>query len=72
MNDDDLDAFVAYRLGKMFLHDEAVCLGDPRNGGYVMPRCQATEELRHQLSELDTPSNFNVQRASGLRRERGE
>lgn len=37
INDDYLDAFVAYKLGEMFLEGTACWLGDPKKGGYVMP-----------------------------------
>lgn len=44
-NDDYLDAFVAYRLGRMFLERRARWLGNPDEGGYVMPCGRSTEEL---------------------------
>lgn len=44
-SDDALDAFVACRLGELLLNDEACCVGDSRRGGYIMPRCAATDEL---------------------------
>lgn len=50
-DDDVLDAFVAYRLGEMFLKGDACWVGDPETGGYVMPCCQATDELKSRLSK---------------------
>jgi hypothetical protein len=50
-NDDVLDAFVAYRLGELFLEGDACWVGDPATGGYVMPRCQATDDLISRLSK---------------------
>lgn len=37
LNDDMLDAFVAYRLGVMFTTGEAVWIGDPQSGGFILP-----------------------------------
>ena len=50
VDDDALDAFVAYRLGELFLDGRACCVGDGAAGGYVMPTCAATDELLHELS----------------------
>ncbi len=50
VDDDALDAFVAHRLGELFLDGRASCVGDRSAGGYVMPNCAATEELLDDLS----------------------
>jgi hypothetical protein len=50
VNDDRLDAYVAYWLGQLFLSGEASWLGDPVSGGYVMPDCSASKELHRMLS----------------------
>lgn len=51
-SDDTLDAYVAHRLGELFLVGDALWVGSPRIGGYVMPRCDATTDLLDVLSEL--------------------
>jgi len=48
-NDDNLDAYVAYWLGQLFLSGEASWLGDPATGGYVLPDCSASNELHNML-----------------------
>lgn len=45
VSDDTLDAYVACRLGELFLSGGASWVGNPAIGGYVMPRCTATDEL---------------------------
>lgn len=49
-DDDALDAFVACRLGELFLNGGACCVGDSQTGGYVMPQCSATSELLDALA----------------------
>ena len=49
-DDDVLDAFVAHRLGELFVQGQASWVGNPCTGGYVMPLCQPTEELLSTLS----------------------
>jgi len=44
-NDDALDAFIACQLGELFLDGKACCVGDSSVGGYVMPKCAATDEM---------------------------
>jgi hypothetical protein len=43
--DDALDAFIAYRLGELLLGRGACSVGSSQAGGYVMPRCSATDQL---------------------------
>lgn len=53
-NDDNLDAYVAYWLGQLFLSGKASWLGNPATGGYVMPDCIASNELRKSCCQLET------------------
>jgi hypothetical protein len=38
LSDDNLDAWVAWRMGMDFLSGNAVWCGSPKQGGYVLPR----------------------------------
>jgi len=52
VSDDALDAYVAWRLGELFLAGAACWVGNPAVGGYVMPRCAATDELLEIYRDL--------------------
>ncbi len=38
LNDDILDSYVAWRLGRQFLTGESIWIGSPQIGGYVLPK----------------------------------
>ena len=44
-DDDHLDAYVAFKLGGMFLQDQARWVGSALFGGYVLPDCPGTDAL---------------------------
>ncbi len=38
LDDDILDSYVAWRLGRQFLTGESIWIGNPHIGGYVLPK----------------------------------
>ncbi len=45
LDDDHLDAYMAFRLGKMLVQEEARWVGSSIFGGYVLPVCPETDAL---------------------------
>ncbi len=46
VDDDALDAFMAYRLGAQFLNRESRFIGDPGTGGYLLPDNGPASEIQ--------------------------
>jgi hypothetical protein len=53
LNDDILDAYVAYRLGRMFITRESIWIGDSQSGGFVLPTsAEAKWQLRSKVRQI--------------------
>ncbi len=49
LDDDHLDAYVAFKLGEMLLRDEARWVGSALFGGYVLPDCPESDAIEALL-----------------------
>lgn len=56
LNDDNLDSFVAYRLGELFILGQACWIGNADSGGYVMPNCSGASEILNRLAAFEARS----------------
>jgi predicted RNase H-like nuclease len=48
-NDDELDAFIARKLGKMWLENKVECLGNNETGAFLIPK---NEKLQNKFKEF--------------------
>jgi pimeloyl-ACP methyl ester carboxylesterase len=65
LNDDILDAYVAHRLGILFMTGQSIWIGEPRSGGFVLP---VSAETKWQLgSKVKQMSSKTPQKAKQVR-----
>jgi hypothetical protein len=55
-DDDALDAYVGWEMVRRFIRGEAILAGDPKKGGYLLPRCAESASIAARVEEESSPA----------------